>query len=144
MSADDLQAGPVTLPGWALTEVFILTGGPGGQNVNKTASGVQLRFNLAACPGLSEAQQRRIVKRAGSRATKAGEVVIEATRFRRQEQNRADARERLADLVADALKPPPPSRKKTRPTRGSVERRLKSKAERGQIKRMRGKPAGSD
>lgn len=144
MTTGDLRAGPVTIPGWTMTEVFILTGGPGGQNVNKTASGVQLRFNLAGSGLFTEAQQRRILKLAGSRATKAGEVVIEATRFRRQEQNRADARDRLAALIADGLKPPPPPRKKTRPTRGSVERRLKAKAERGQTKRMRDKPAKDD
>jgi len=135
---------PIGLPGgrvvpqWALVESFVQASGPGGQNVNKVATAVQLRFQARASGVFSDAQFARLVKLAGRRATKDGEVIIEASRHRTRERNRADARDRLAALIDKALAPPPPPRKKTRPTRGSVERRLKSKAVRGAVKRTRG------
>ena len=82
---------------------------------------------------------RRLLRLAGQRATKDGDVLIEASRFRSQERNREDARERLAALIREALKPPLPPRRKTRPTKGSVERRLKAKKGRSQIKNLRGR-----
>ena len=122
-----------------LSESFIRSSGPGGQNVNKVATAVQLRFDAANAPGLSERVRARVIAMAGQRATKDGEIVIEAGRFRTQEQNRADARARLVALVAKAAEPPPKPRRKTKPSKGAVERRLKTKAGRSTVKKLRGR-----
>ncbi len=127
----------ITIPGEELEEHFIRSSGPGGQNVNKVATAVQLRFDAANSPSMPERVRNRTIALAGQRATLAGVIVIEAGRYRTQERNRADARARLAKLIAKAAEPPPPPRKKTKPSRGAVERRLKAKAGRSQVKKMR-------
>jgi len=139
MSLDDIIAirDGVFIHPDELAENFIRASGPGGQNVNKVATAVQLRFDARNARGLPE--RVRDIALAGQRATKDGVIVIEADRFRTQERNRQDARDRLAALVAKAAEPPPPPRKKTRPSKGSVERRLKGKAGRATVKRLRGK-----
>ena len=131
----------ITIPGEELHEAFALSGGPGGQNVNKTASLVQLRFDARGSAVLPDRVRRRLFEIAGSRATRDGAILIESSRTRSQARNREDARERLRDLVREAAEPPPPPRRRTRPSRGAIERRLKAKAERASTKRARRAPA---
>lgn len=146
MASRDLEIGPgITIPGWALTENFVLAGGPGGQNVNKVSTAVQLRFSAVSVQNLfSNTQFQQLKSLSGNRFTKSGEILIESARFRGQDRNREDARERLRDLILKALEPPPPPRKRTRPTRGSIERRLKDKAGRGRLKKDRQKVGDQD
>ena len=133
----------ISIPDAELQEQFIRASGPGGQNVNKVSSAVELRFDARSSPSLPNDVRSRLMRLAGSRATKEGVIVIRAERFRTQERNRADARDRLARLIERAAVPPKP-RLKTRPTRASVERRLKAKARRGNLKRGRGEKADLD
>ena len=139
---DDLRIDHrITLPGDELEESFVRSSGPGGQNVNKVATAVQLRFRAGASRALSGRVRERALRLAGHRATRDGEIVIESTRTRSQARNREDARERLRDLIREAAEPPPPPRRATRPSRGAVDRRLKAKARRSGIKRNRSRPS---
>ena len=124
-----------------LQERFIRASGPGGQNVNKLSSAVQLRFDVRRSPSLPNDVRERLERLAGNRLTRAGVLVITAQRHRTQERNRADALERLRELIRRAAIAPTP-RRPTRPTAGSRERRLESKKRRSRIKGLRqNKPA---
>jgi ribosome-associated protein len=122
-----------------IEERFVLSSGPGGQNVNKVASAVELRFDVAHSPSLSDQIRARLSTLAGRRMTKDGVLVLHGQRFRDQQRNREDVRARLVDLIGRAAIVPR-SRKATKPTKASRERRLEGKKIRASIKGRRGRP----
>lgn len=140
MDESFLPAGPVRIPLSELSFRFARSGGPGGQNVNKVETKVEVRFTPRLSGALSPEQVERIERRLASRLTKDGELVVVSERTRFRERNRRDALERLRSLIEEALREPRP-RRPTRPTRASRERRLSDKKRRGETKRARRPPA---
>ena len=123
---------------WEISESFVRASGPGGQNVNKVSSAVVLRFEAENSPNLTEPVKRRLKDLAGRRWNNEGAIILQVDETRSQSRNREIAQQRLTDLILQAIVVPK-KRRPTKPTRGSSERRLKAKKERGAVKNLRGK-----
>lgn len=129
----------LVVPAAELEEDFTRASGPGGQGVNTSDSRVQLSLDLATCTSFTDTQRERLTERLATRLDGTVLTVV-ASEHRQQRRNRTAARERMAALLREALAPPPPQRRATRPTRGSVRRRLDAKKRRGQVKALRARP----
>ena len=139
LARETMQITPtIHIDDWEITEQFARSGGPGGQNVNKVATAVELRFEAARSPNLPEAVKRRLQRLAGRRWTKDGAVVLQVSEERSQARNREIARERLAELIRRACEKPK-RRVKTKVPYGSKMRRLEEKKKRGEVKALRGR-----
>ncbi len=131
----------ISIPEEEITVSFVKASGPGGQNVNKVATAVQLKFDVENSPSLPEPVRKRLKEAAGSRLTSEGVIVIDARRHRTQARNRKDAMDRLSDLIRKAAETPR-KRRRTKPTAASRRRRLESKRTRGMLKKTRHPPTG--
>jgi ribosome-associated protein len=140
-----IEATPdIHIPKDEVTERFVRSAGPGGQNVNKVSTAVELRFDVRRSPSLPNDVAVRLMKLAGRRLTQDGVLVLSVMTHRSQERNRAEALERLVELIRKAAEPPPPPRKRTRPTLASKVRRLEGKVRRSGVKSLRGRVRGED
>ena len=136
-SGDLPVTGPLVVPAGLLSWRFSRSSGPGGQGVNTADSRVELSLRLLEIPGLSDPQRARLAARLGGRMVD-GVLTVAASEHRQQLRNRQAARERMAAVLRAALAPPAPPRRRTKPTRGSQERRIQAKKQRGQLKKQRG------
>jgi ribosome-associated protein len=128
------------IPDEEISETFVRSSGAGGQHVQKASTAVQLRFDAFSSTALSDRIKMRLRAIAGQRMTDSGEIIIFAQQYRSQLRNREDALDRLADLIREAAAPPPPVRRKTKPTKGSQTRRMDSKTKHGATKKLRSGP----
>jgi len=137
---DDLRAGPVTIPADELKIRFTRSSGPGGQNVNKRSTRVEITFPITTSRALNERRRALALERLGSRVDARGRIHVVSSSGRTQAENRVLALARLQGLLADALRPPPRARRATKPGKSAVERRLREKKARSDVKRTRQKP----